>query len=504
MRTQCVSVGVGETRSTFTSKKNTGRAVGDVIDLIAKGNTSKSKSIPPMSMPTASLLPVRPVSAPLRAGTSTNSVPGVNTGTIGPTPITRSPSKLAHTVIPRSALESEEKEGSEGDELPTFHCGSAKSTAKKRATITRPAPRPFPMQFVSESLASPCASRFKEKDGARHDDENDDGNVVEIVDVFTTPRGPSPPRSPTPSPSPVKYSSVLASTGPATFVKPRQSSGFPTSPTKSKSQIDNEPHKKMKQRCHASSDWDTHVSGNERDGILKSPRKSAAHSSPRHVPRARGRAPSPTPLPSSGSASHANNAALWTGDAEGRNTSDSRRLEPEDSGSMQIGDGVGRKPQPSDASAIYISSGSEDESNAGLGIDNSRGGGQAEIIGDQDECTDREVDAWADTAMILSAPPSPARAPPPANDDLVPPFPAVEVVLPNPTRTSKFKPTLAAASNVDVRAPAPDRTTPSSFKGPTSGEDTVAARPVSRAPLLVARAKRSKRRDDDVIDLTSD
>jgi hypothetical protein len=493
VRTQSVSVGVGETWSTFTSEKITGRAVGGVIDLITKGNASKSKSIPPTSMPTASLLPVRPVSASLRAGTSTNSVPGVNTDTIGPTPIARSPSKLAHIVLPQSALESEEEEGSEGDELPTFRCGSAKSRTKKRVAIARPAPRPFPMQLVSQSTASPCASRFREKDRARHDDEYDDDDVVEIVDVFTTPRRPSPPRSPTPSPSPVKPPSVLAS-GPATFVKPRQSSGFTTSPTKSKSQTDNEPHQKTKQHRHASSDRDTHVSGNERDGILKSPRKSAAHSSPRHVPRARGRAPSPTPLASSGSTSRANNAAL----------SDGRRPEPEDSGSMQIGDGVGRKPRPSDASAIYISSGSEDEGNAGLGVDSSRGGGQAEVNGDQDECTDREADAWADTGMILSSPPSPARAPPPANDDPVPPFPAAEVVLPNPARASKFKPTLAAASKVDVRTPASDTTISTSFKGTTSGEDTVAPRPVRRAPLLVARAKRSKGRDDDVIDLTSD
>ena len=498
MQTQSVSIGVGETWSAFTSEKSTGRAVGAVIDLIVKG---KAKSIPSTSMPPASLPPVRPASAPLRPGTSTNSVPGVNTGTIGPTPIARSPLKLAHILLHRSAIESEEEEqeeGSEGDELPTFHRGSAKSRAKKRATIARPAPRPFPMQLMSEPPVSPCASRLRERGGARYDDGNDDGDVIEIVDVFTTPRGLSPPRSPTPSPSPVKTPSVHALAGPVTFVKSKQPSGFPTSPTKSESQADSEPHKGTKQRRHASSDWDTRVSGN-RDGILKSPRKSVAHSSPRHVSRAYGRVPSPTP----GSASHANNDALWAGDTEGRNTSDSRGPEPEDSGSMQTGDCVGRKPRSSDASAIYISSGSEDEGNAGL-VDNSRGGGQADVHGDQDECTDREADAWADTAMILSAPPSPARAPPPANDDLVPPFPAVEVMLPNPAHSSKFQPALAAVSGVGVRAQACDRTISTSLKGTTSDEDTVAPRPVRRAPLLVARAKRSKGRDDDVIDLTSD
>ena len=93
---------------------------------------------------------------------------------------------------------------------------------------------------------------------------------------------------------------------------------------------------------------------------------------------------------------------------------------------------------------------------------------------------------------------------PPANDDLVPPFSAVEVVLPNPARSSKFQPALAAVSGVGVRAPASDRTISTSLKGMTNDEDTVAPRPVRRAPLLVARAKRSKGGDDDVIDLTSD
>ena len=116
--------------------------------------------------------------------------------------------------------------------------------------------------------------RLREMGEARYDDGSDDGDMVEIVDVFTTPRGPSPPRSPTPSP--------LA--GPATFVKSRQSKGFPTSPTKSKSKTDSESRKGRKQRRQASSDRDTHVSVNESHGILKSPSKSAAHSSPRHVP----------------------------------------------------------------------------------------------------------------------------------------------------------------------------------------------------------------------------
>ncbi|KAI9571826.1 hypothetical protein HD554DRAFT_2069651 [Boletus coccyginus] len=482
-----VSVGVGKILLTFTSERNTGRAVGGVIDLVAKGNVSRSKGAPSTSMPTASLPPIYPASAPL------------GTSIVGPTSIARSPSKLAHILLPRLALESEEEEGSEGDELPTFHRGSIGSRTKKRATIVRPAPLPFPMQLVSEPPVSPRASKLRGRDGA----SRDDGDVVEIVDVFMTPGGPSPPRSPTPSPSPVKSSSVHASPGPATFVELGRSSGFPSSPTKSKPLIDVEPNKKTKQRRHVSSDWDTHVSGSERKGIPKSPRKSEAHSSPRHVHRVRGRASSPTPLALS-SGSHTNNVALWTSDAEGRNASDDRRPQPKNSGSTQMGNGVGRKPRQSDASAIYISSGSEDEGNAGLGADNGQGDGEAEANEDQDESTDRDADAWADTGMILSAPPSSARFAPPASGDLVPPAPAVEVVLPNPARASKFKPAHAAPSSVDVYALASDITTSANPKGTTESEDIVVPRPVCRAPLLVARAKRSKGRDDDVIDLTSD
>ncbi|KAF8556743.1 hypothetical protein OG21DRAFT_1602064 [Imleria badia] len=488
MRTQSVSVGVRETWPTFASEKNTGRAVGGMIDPITKGNASRSKSIPSTSMPTTSLPPVRPVSAPLGVGTT------------DPTSTARSPSKLAHILLPRSSLESEEEEGSEGDELPTFHRGSAKSRTK-RNTIVRPVPRRFPMQLTSKLPVSPCSSRFREKNETRHDDENDDGDEVEIVDVFTTPRGPSPPRSPTPSPSPVKPLPVYVSTGPSTFVKSRQSNGFPTSPTKSMSQTDTEPHKKTKPRRHASSDWDTPASGNERNGILKSPRKSAAHSSPRHVPHARGRASSPTPLALSNYPSHAKNVALWTSDAEVHNHDalDSRRPQPEDSVFVQMGGGVGRRPRPSDASAIYISSGSEDEATAGL---DNQGIREAEVNEDRD--VDRDADTWADTGMILSAPPSPGA---PASDGLVPSAPAVDAALPNPVRASKFKPAPGVASEGDVRVPSADFHVPAkitSLQGPTNDEDTVVPRPVRCAPLLVARAKRSKGRDDEIIDLTSD
>ena len=345
VQTQSVSIGVGETWSTFTSEKNTGRAVGAVIDPERKRTEGKEYSLDDHAPSFTSSRPPRFCSSPCghwrefgSGGEHRHDRPYANcTVTIETDPY--SASSINHRE------EEEEKEGSEGDELPTFHRGSVKSRAKKRASIARLAPRPFPMQFVTEPPVCPCASRLREMGEARYDDGNGDGDMVEIVDVFTTTRGPSPPRSPTPSP--------LA--GPATLVKSRQSSGFPTSPTKSKPQTDSEPHEGRKQRRQASSDWDTRVSGNEKDGILKSPRKSAAHSSPRHIPRACGRAPSSAP----GSTPHANNDIWWTGDAEGCNMSDSRGPEPEDSGSMQIDDRVGRKAQPSDASAIYISSGSE-------------------------------------------------------------------------------------------------------------------------------------------------
>lgn len=470
---QSVSVGVGETWSTFASERNSSSAMA--IDPMTKGNASKSKSIPSTSMPTTSLPPVRPVSAPLGAG-------------IDPTSTARSPSKLAHILLPRFGLESEE-EGSEGDELPTFYRGSSK-LGMKRNTIVRPAARPFPMQLTSESPVSPCTSRFREKDGARRDDVHDDDDTAEILDVFSTPRGPSPPRSPTPSPSPVK--SI-----PDQFVQSRQSNGFPTSPTKPMSQTDTEQHK-TKQRRHPSSDWDTPVSGNEKNDILKSPRKSATHSSPRHVPRARGRASSPTPLASSSSpASHLHDVALWGSDAEGRNMSDSRRPQLEDSGSMRIGGSAGWKPRPSDASAIYISSGSEDEDTIRLGVDDGRGIGTAEANKDQDA----DVDTWADTGMILSAPPSPTSG------DRFPPVPAVDAVPLNPVRGSKFKPAPAAVSKVDnVRVPSADFQAAAktlSIKSTTNGEDIVVPRPVRCVPLLVARAKRSKGRNE-IIDLTSD
>lgn len=457
-----------------------------VIDLIAKGNASRSKSAPSTSVPTASLPSERSFSTPLVAGTSTNSVPGVDAIAIGPKPIARSPSKLAHILLPQLASESEEEEGSEGDELPTFHRGSAKSRAKMatRATISRPAPQPFPIQLTSESPVSPCASRLKERKESWHDD---DGDVVEIVDVFTTPRGPSPPRSPTLSPSPVKPLPVHASAGPAMFVKSKQSGGFSISPTNSTSQTSTEPHKRGKPRRRMSPDRDTHVSENERSGTPKSPRKSAAHSSPRHIPRARGRASSPTP-PVLSNSSRANDAVLGTG-AEGYRALDCRRPQPGEPG-------LGRKPRPSDTSAIYISSGSEDEDNAAFG---GRSGGEAEVSNNQDEWTDRDVDEWADTGMILSAPPSPSPALPSPTNDLVPSVPAVEI-FPNPARASKFKPAPATASKVTACAPLAEFLPSTSLKAMSHDEKTVPPRAV-----LVARARRNKKgRDDDVIDLTSD
>lgn len=159
-----------------------------------------------------------------------------------------------------------------------------------------------------------------------------------------------------------------------------------------------------------------------------------------------------------------------------------------------MGGDVGRKPSLSDTSAIYISSGSDDEGGARLGVDH----GEGEVNEHQEEHTDQDVDTWADTAMILSVPPSPT---PPASSDLVSAVPTAEVALPNPARTSKFRPAPAAASVTDVRAPASHRKSSTSYRDATSDEDTIARRLVCRAPLLVARAKG---RDDDIIDLTSD
>lgn len=418
----------------------------------------------------------------------------MNTGAIDPTMIARSPSRLAHIHFLQPALESEEEEGNERDELPLFHRGAVKSGVKKAtiATISRSAPRPFPMQLAFESPVSPRGSRLQDWDERRHDDENDDGDGIEIVDVFTTPRGPSPPRSPTPSPSPVKPLPVHASVGPDSFAKSNQ---FPTSPTNPTSRIIAEPHEKAKPRRCVSPDTDTHVSGNERNGILKSPRKSAAHSSPRHISRVRGRASSPTP-PGLSNSSRANDAVLWTGTAECM-ASDCRAPQPDDPGSTYTGNGVRRKPRPSDTSAIYISSGSEDEDNAELGIDDNREGGEAAVHHDW-------TDGWADTGMILSVPPIPARAPLSPTGDHTPPD-LTEEALPNPARTSKFKPAPPALKVTGGAPPAEprvlDRVMSTSLKGNTHDD---APRPVHRAPLLVARAKRSKGRDDDVIDLTSD
>ncbi|KAG6374035.1 hypothetical protein JVT61DRAFT_4673 [Boletus reticuloceps] len=456
------SVGAGEPWSTFMSEKNTGKAVIG----------SRSKSTSWTSMTATSLPPVRPVSAPIA------------TGTIGPPPIARSLSKLGHIIFPQSTSESEE-EGSEGDELPTFHHGSGKSRAKKKATVVRPAPRPFPMQLVSKPPVSPSASRLKERNGSRHGDLHDDDDVVEFVDVFTTPRGPSPPRSPTPSPSPVQP-----------LTRPCFNETIHVCEIEPIKRVSYQSHQ-TRQRLNTSEDGDTPVSGNERNSIHKSPRKSAAHSSPRHVPRARGRASSPTPLALSGSASHTSNVSLWTGDTEGWNASDSHRPQLEESG----GDSVGRKPRLSGASAIYISSGSEDEDNVGLSVDRGPDGGEAEV---NDGYTDQDANTWADTGMMLSAPPSPA---PPASD--VPTIPAVEVVLFNPVRASKFKPAPTATSKVDMHAPSTERqtsakNTSTSLEGMTKGENDIVPRPVRRPPLLIARAKRNKGRDDDIIDLTSD
>ncbi|KAF8438586.1 hypothetical protein L210DRAFT_3450367 [Boletus edulis BED1] len=461
-----MSVGAGKPWSAFMSEMNMGKAVIG----------SRSKSTLWTSMTATSLPPVRPVSAPIA------------TGTIGPPPIAQSLSKLGHIIFPQSTSESGE-EGSEGDELPTFHHGSGKSRAKKKATVVRPAPRPFPMQLVTKPPVSPSASSLKERNESKHGDLHDDDDMVEIVDVFTTPRGPSPPRSPTPSPSPVKPLPVHASTRPSTFVRSSQSSEFPTSPTKS----DTDPCHKTRQRFHTSEDGDTPISGNERNSIHKSPRKSAGHSSPRHVQRAS----SPTPLVLPGSASHTSNVSLWTGDTEGWNASDRHRPQLEESG----GGSVGRKPRLSGASAIYISSGSEDEDNVVLSVDRGPDGGEAEV---NDGYTDQDANTWADTGMMLSAPPSPA---PPASD--VPTIPPVEVVLFNPVRVSKFKPALTATSKVDMHAPSTEpqtsaKNTSTSLKGMTKGEDDVVPRPVRRPPLLIARAKRNKGRDDDIIDLTSD
>ena len=501
-----MSVGADKLLKTSTSQDDRRNVESGVIDLIAKGSASRSKSAPSTSVPTAPLSPKRPFSAPLVTGTSMISL----------TSISRSPSKLDHILLPQPALESdEEDEGSEGDELPTFHRGSAKSKTKKtmKATISRPAPRPFPMQFASESPVSQCASSLKERHESRQD-EHDEGDMIEIVDVFTTPRGPSPPRSPIPSPSLVKPLPAYASAGPTAYAKGKQPGGFPPSPTNSMSQASTKPREKTKPRASfASMDGDTCVSGSDRNGILKSPRKSAAHSSPRHVSHTRERASSPTPRKLFKSPSRADGAMLCTG-AE---ASDCRRPQPENPASTCTSDGVGRKPRLSDTSAIYISSGSEDEDNAELGVDTSRGDGPVEAEVDEDHdlepdaWTDRDadVDGWADTGMILSTPPSPVRASPTPESDLGPGAPAAKV-LPSAPRASKFKPAptalkaTAQAPWAEFQVSGKATFTNLNLKGMTHDEDIVAPRPVDRAPLLVARAKRSQDRDGDVIDLTSD
>ena len=461
-----------------------GKTTSNVLST-SKANMTRSMSAPLTSAPTTSLPPEHSFVPSVTRENSTL-VQRVDIGTIGPMPVSRSPSKLDHILLPKSPSESEEEKGDEEGELPTFHRGSAKSKAKKvTKAMVRPAPRSFPMQLTSEALAS--ESGYGNKD----DDE------VEFVDVFTTPRGPSPLCSPTPSPSPVKSLSIQISARPATFAKPKQSNRFPTSPinsTTKTARVDN-----VNPCRPVLSDRDTHRSGDEQDRIHKSPRKSAAHSSPRQVTHARRRALSPTPL--SHCASPVDDATMLWPSAGEHGASDYLISPLEDSGSRCSANSVGPKPRLSDTSVIYISS-SEDEDDAQLGNAISQDGGVAAMCKDRDEWTDQDVNEWADTGMILSAPPSPAHAPSsPAGD----PLPSAE-----PARASKFKPaSTAVALKINARASSTEsrtssKTIPMNLKSRTQDDNVVVLHPLHRAPLLAVRAKQSEARNDDVIDLTSD
>ncbi|KAG9311064.1 hypothetical protein JVU11DRAFT_8969 [Chiua virens] len=221
-----VGIGVGKTLSTAKER-------------VASGSTSRSKST---SISTDSIPHGRVPSTSLDTNTSIKLIPGVNTGKIDIARNALTPLKPARILLPPSALESEEEEESEEDELPMFHRGSVKARAKKPgAPIARPAPRPFPMQLVSGSPVSPSTLG---RGRSRYDDKGDDDDEVEIVDIFTTPRGPSPPRTPTPSPSPLP---VCLPGGPATSVQSVHSDRFPASPTKTKCRTDIEPQKWTKE-----------------------------------------------------------------------------------------------------------------------------------------------------------------------------------------------------------------------------------------------------------------
>ncbi|KIK80050.1 hypothetical protein PAXRUDRAFT_767087 [Paxillus rubicundulus Ve08.2h10] len=442
----CVqSVGRSGPSSSLLQDTYAVKDVGCLIDLSGNGNRvglrSKSATSTSALASTASLLSHHSSSIPSSVDSASGLGSSAATGTANPTVVARSTSKLAHILLP-SLLESEEEADGEGDELPTFHRGSAPKrragTLKGSAStpMFKAVPRPFPMPSPSKSSISYSPSR--DMDNARGVGRGDDGDVV-IIDVFTTPPAPSPPRSPTPTPSPMKSPRTPAC--PISLVestKLTDANGaprFPTSPTKSK----------VKQHPRILSDSDAETPASGQGGIPKSPRKSATHTSPRHLPRAR--ASSPT-SPSS---------FRCPSGAE----------EP-----MPMPPAV-RRPRPSDESAIYISSGSEAGDDEHEGLSDDDGGHE-----------DEPVDEAADTAMVLSSPPSL-----PSSTCSSPALPS-----PGPARVSRFKAAWGSQATAVLPASSTERMKAGEvgFLGSTGskhGAVCTISKPPTRAPLLVARAK---------------
>ncbi|KAF9228062.1 hypothetical protein BS17DRAFT_772950 [Gyrodon lividus] len=446
------SIGEGEASSSLLHTRAV-EGVRGVIDLARNGSGvgSRSKSAPSTHVltPTPALLSHRSSSTSSGAGLASGLSSSAMAGTTKPTPIARSTSKLAHILLP-SFLESEEEEGEgEGDELPTFHrgCASKFRTKPKGTSETTciPVPRPFPMPSPFKSSLSYSPSR--DRDNARAEGN---GGDVEITDAFTSPCAPSPPRSPTPTPSPMKPPQTSGKSTDA-----NEALRFPVSPTMLMA--------KQRPRAWSDSDSDAATPADGRDGTPKSPRKSVVHTSPRHVSRVRASSPTRPASPT---------GALWPAGRSGVARSSSRmsgaRGEPAPATHPT---GAGRRPRPSDESAIYISSGSEadevEHDFRGVSVDGSHGD--------------------ANTAMVL---PSPPCLPSPTTH--MPPGPA-------PPRASRFKAAVGWSLQTVVPTSLTDRSTagevlsvlsvpPTKLKDGTAG---TSSKPLTRAPLLVARTKRA-------------
>ncbi|KIJ61265.1 hypothetical protein HYDPIDRAFT_189683 [Hydnomerulius pinastri MD-312] len=462
-----VKVGLGSgsgSRSQSTSIARApvkGAAPPGIIDLSARSK----KTIPSTSTLSSSVAPTQPSSSSSSSRSATTAPK--------PAPPIRSTSKLAHILL------QEEEEASsgdgEGDELPTFHRGSrsaAKSKSKSSSLLksgpgsrdssredstskAKPAPRPFPMSFPPPSPSTSTPSRSPAKAFPSPPSPSPWRNEGDEMDVFTSPqRAPSPPRSPSPTPSPAK-----PLPGASSSAARANGAAFPMSPTTSR--------RRTPPRSDSDLSAGPETAPNAKpktgpDSLPKSPRKSTSHTSPRHI-----RPPSSPTL-------QTNILTEWL--SQSPRTSVRRATSPTPASAGKRG------PRPSDESAIYISSDSEDVEDTARDGDAPVSTVDIGVDGDGDE-----EDGQGDIAMILSSPPSlPAPRGPLAAHVRAAAAPVQRKFRPAVTALTQAKANMGISVDIGFTpAASTGRTGPTSSSGSRSGSG-------SKAPLLVARAKATR------------